>query len=97
MNLEKRITVRKIMQSKQRYMWVSMTVQCVYSVAYYYCLQSCQIFCHICLQSMDDEKLAVQLNLSDFESIFELRTNEMSEEVRLKKEAGKISYSLVIG
>ncbi len=44
---------------------------------------------------MDDEKLAVQLNLSDFESIFELRTNEMSEEVRLKKEAGKISYSLV--
>ena len=38
---------------------------------------------------MDDEKLAVQLNLNDFESIFELKTNEMSEEVRLKKEAGK--------
>ena len=37
---------------------------------------------------MDDEKLAVQLNLSDFEATFELKTNEMSEEVRLKKEAG---------
>ncbi|CAB4024784.1 formin CG32138 isoform X1 [Paramuricea clavata] len=36
---------------------------------------------------MDDEKLAVQLNLGDFESMFELKTNEMSEEVRLKKEA----------
>lgn len=40
---------------------------------------------------MDDEKLAVQLNLNDFESMFELKTNAMSEEVRLKKEAGKLS------
>lgn len=40
---------------------------------------------------MDDEKLAVQLNLNDFESMFELKTNAMSEEVRLRKEAGKIT------
>ena len=44
---------------------------------------------------MDDEKLAVQLNLGHFESMFELKTNEMSEEVRLRKEAGKISQSSV--
>ena len=43
---------------------------------------------------MDDEKLSVQLNLGDFESMFELKTNEMSEEVRLKKEAGTRSLSL---
>lgn len=41
---------------------------------------------------MDDEKLAAQLNLNEFECIFELKTNEMSEEVRLKKEAGKRSF-----
>ena len=43
---------------------------------------------------MDDEKLSVQLNLGDFESMFELKTNEMSEEVRLKKEAGTRFLSL---
>jgi hypothetical protein len=49
---------------------------------------------YFCLQFMDDEKLSVQLNLGDFESMFELKTNEMSEEVRLKKEAGTRFLSL---
>lgn len=38
---------------------------------------------------MDDEKLALGLDLKSFESMFELKANEMSEEVRLRKEAGK--------
>ena len=41
---------------------------------------------------MDDEKLALQLDLTKFESMFELKSNEMSEEVRLRKEAGKKCY-----
>ena len=41
---------------------------------------------------MDDEKLALQLDLTNFESMFELKTNEMSEELRLKKEAGEFVY-----